>query len=64
MTGDNLILAALAIPLLGCIVIVLCHRHPNLRETATLVTSTLLFICVASLLPVVGAGARPRAELL
>ncbi len=64
MTSDNLILAALAIPLLGCIAIVLCHRHPNLRETATLVTSTLLFICVASLLPAVLAGARPRAQLL
>ncbi len=63
MTGDELILAALAIPLLGCIVIVLCHRHPNLRETATLVTSALLFICVASLLPAVLAGARPRAQL-
>ncbi len=64
MTGADLILAALAIPLLGCIVIVLCHRHPNLRETATLVTSTLLFICVASLLPDVLAGARPQAQLL
>lgn len=64
MTGADLILAALAIPLLGCIVIVLCRRHPNLRETATLATSALLFICVASLLPAVLAGARPQAQLL
>ena len=64
MTGEDLILAALAIPVLGCIVMVLCHRHPNLRETATLVTSTLLFMCVASLLPAVLAGARPQAQLL
>jgi len=64
MTGGDLILPALAIPLLGCMVIVLCHRHPNLRETATLATSALLFLCVASLLPGVQAGARPQARLL
>ena len=64
MSGDNLILAALAIPLLGAMVVALCHRHPNLRESATLATSALLFICVASLLPAILAGARPRAHVL
>jgi len=64
MTGNALILAALAIPLLGGIGIALCARRANLREAVTLVTSVLLFICVASLLPAVLAGARPQAHLL
>ncbi|MBM3346263.1 MAG: monovalent cation/H+ antiporter subunit D family protein [Betaproteobacteria bacterium] len=64
MTGYKLILPALAIPLLGSIGIALCNRHANLREAVTLVTSVLLFICVASLLPAVLAGARPQAQLL
>lgn len=64
MTGDELILAALAIPCLGGVVIALCHRKANLREAVTLVTSVLLFICVASLLPAILAGTRPRMHLL
>ncbi|NQW49378.1 MAG: monovalent cation/H+ antiporter subunit D family protein, partial [Planctomycetes bacterium] len=64
MTGSELILAALAIPLLGGVVIAMCARHANLREAVTLVTSVLLFICVASLLPAVLAGARPQVHLL
>ena len=64
MTGGDLILAAIAIPLFGCMAIMLCHRHPNLREAATLATSVLLFICVASLLPAVLAGGRPHVQLL
>ena len=63
MTGGETIQAALAIPLLGCAAIALCYRSPNLRETATLVTSVLLFACVASLLPGVLAGARPAVQL-
>ena len=64
MNGGDLILTALAIPLLGGAAIVLCHRHANLRETVTLITSALLFLCVASLLPEVLAGGRPQAHLL
>ena len=63
MTGPELIVAALTIPLLGCAAIALCGRRPNLRETATLATSVLLFGCVASLLPDVLAGARPHVRL-
>jgi multicomponent Na+:H+ antiporter subunit D len=63
MTGSELIFAALAVPLLGSVVIALCHRQPNLRESMTLVTSALLFVCVASLLPAVLAEGRPRAHL-
>jgi multicomponent Na+:H+ antiporter subunit D len=64
MTGNDLILAALTVPLLGSIIIALCNRKANLRETVTLATSVSLFICVASLLPLVLAGARPRMHLL
>ncbi len=63
MSGPELIVAALAIPLLGSAAIALCGRRPNLRETATLATSVLLFGCVASLLPEVLAGGRPQAHL-
>ena len=59
-----LILAALALPVAGSAGIALCSRHPNLREAVTLITSVMLFICVASLLPAILAGARPEVQLL
>jgi len=64
MSDGELILAALAIPTLGSVAIALCNRQPNAREAVTLVTSVLLFICVASLLPAVLAGERPQLHLL
>jgi multicomponent Na+:H+ antiporter subunit D len=64
MSGDELILAALAIPLIGGLVIALCHRQANARETATLVSGALLFASIVSLLPSVLAGARPRLDWL
>ena len=51
---------ALLVPLLGALLIALCGRWPNLRETVTLVTAGLLFALVLSLLPEVFAGARPE----
>lgn len=64
MTAPMLILAALAIPIVGSAGIALCSRQANLREAVTLITSVLLFICVASLLPAILAGARPEVQLL
>jgi multicomponent Na+:H+ antiporter subunit D len=64
MTGGELILAALVIPTLGSVAIALCNRQPNAREAVTLVTSVVLFMCVASLLPAVLAGERPQLHLL
>ena len=64
MTPEHLILAALAIPVLGSLAIVAAHRTPNLRETATLLTAALLFLVVAQLLPGVLAGERPSARLI
>ena len=40
---------ALYVPLLGALGIALCGRHPNLRETVTLVTAVLLFALVTGL---------------
>lgn len=64
MNGSELILAALVIPLIGSMAIALCHRYPNWRETATLLTSVSLFGCVIALLPEVFTGGRPRVHLL
>ena len=64
MSGDQLILAALAVPVLGGFLIALCGRYPNLHETVTLATSVILFTCVVSLLPQILAGARPQVALL
>lgn len=64
MTATTLILAALAMPVAGSIGIALCSRHANLREAVTLLTSALLFTCVASLLPAILTGARPAVQLL
>jgi multicomponent Na+:H+ antiporter subunit D len=58
---ETLILAALTIPLLGALLIPLFNRHPNLRETVTLLTAGALCVTTWSLLPHVLAGARPEA---
>ena len=60
MNGAQLIAASLVLPVAGSIGIALAGRWPNLRETVTLTTSTLLFICVLALLPIVLAGNRPQ----
>jgi multicomponent Na+:H+ antiporter subunit D len=67
MSGELHILAALALPLAGAIAISVAGRHPNVRETITLVTSTLLAVIVWSLWPEIQAGSRPElviAEML
>ncbi len=63
MTPDVAIIGALAIPVAGAALIAVAHRAPNVRETVTLVTATLLFLLVASLTPAVMAGQRPGVDL-
>ncbi len=63
MSADTTIQLTLFLPLLGALLIGLADRHPNLRETVTLLTAGLLFMLTASLLPGVLAGARPAAVL-
>lgn len=64
MSAENLIIAALVLPLFGAIGIVLAGKLPNLREGITLGTAGLLFACVAQLLAPVLAGSRPAVTLL
>jgi multicomponent Na+:H+ antiporter subunit D len=64
MNAETLILAVLAVPLAGALLIGLAGRvNDNLRETITLLTAGLLIACVWSLLPEVYRGERPGVEL-
>ncbi len=54
---------ALAVPMIGAVLIALTGRWPNLRESVTLITALALFAVVASLLPGVLAGGRPAVTL-
>lgn len=64
MSAELAILAALAIPAGAALLIRLCARAPNLRETVTLAAATALFLAVLSLLPAVLAGERPGVRWL
>ena len=59
MSSEITIQAALLTPLIGAVLIAFSGRWPNLRETITLVTATILFVLVASLHPEIVAGGRP-----
>lgn len=54
---------AVAVPLIGALLIVLTGSRPNIRETVTLVTACTLFAIVASVFPSVIAGERPTVVL-
>ncbi len=64
MSPEATIALALLLPVCGALLLSLCGRWPNLREAVTLTTAVALFICVASLLEPVLAGARPSLRLL
>ncbi|MEJ2523932.1 MAG: monovalent cation/H+ antiporter subunit D family protein [Gammaproteobacteria bacterium] len=64
MTGDANLVLAVAVPLLGAILIGLGGRvGPNFREAMTLLTAVTLIVVVWSLLPQVFAGERPGVTL-
>ena len=63
MTGPDLMLLALAIPVIGAGCIALFGKSPNLREAATLTTALALFGVVLNLVPLVAAGGRPTLFL-
>ncbi|MEL6216598.1 MAG: proton-conducting transporter membrane subunit, partial [Pseudomonadota bacterium] len=60
----ELMLAAIAIPFIGALAIVVCSFHRNVREAATLTTAFSLFWVVISLLPHILDGARPSVTLV
>jgi len=64
LTPQTLVLASVLTPLVGAGLIALTGRRPNLRETVTLTTAGVLFLCVATLTPLVLAGARPGLEVV
>ena len=63
VSGGVTALLVLLIPLLGTVFIGLFRSRPNLREAATLITGTLLFLVVLSLWPEIMAGGRPHLTL-
>ena len=58
------LVAALVLPLVGAIGIVLARRLPNLREGVTLATAVALFVCVCQLVEPVMGGLRPSLSLI
>jgi len=67
MNNEFQLLVPILLPLVGAVGIALAGRHPNLRETITLVTAVSLMVVVWALLPGLFAGERPSlrvAELL
>jgi multicomponent Na+:H+ antiporter subunit D len=60
---EGLILAAMAVPVAGALLVWQAGRWPNLREAATLTTAVLLLAVVLALLPQVMAGGRPTLTL-
>jgi multicomponent Na+:H+ antiporter subunit D len=55
---------ALAVPLVGAVLIAAFGRWPNIREAVTLITALILLIVVASLVPLVLDGERPSVTVL
>lgn len=53
----------LALPVVGCLLIWLLDKQPNLREAATLITGGVLLLLAISVFMAVGEGQRPGYEL-
>ena len=53
----------IALPLVGCLIIWLLDKQPNLREAATLTTGWLLLILSVIIFMAVGEGHRPEYQL-
>jgi multicomponent Na+:H+ antiporter subunit D len=64
MTPEIAIALSMIIPLVGAVLIGLCDRWPDLRETVTMITAGALFATVVMILPHVAAGGRPELVLL
>ena len=64
MSPSTAVCVAVALPLVGALLVVSLRRWPNVREAASLITGGTLFAVVLSLLPEVQSGARPEAQLV
>jgi len=63
MTAETTILAAILVPLIGAVLIVITGKQANLREGVTLITAAITFYLVASLFDDLAAGARPSVTV-
>ena len=61
MNPDAVILACIAVPVVGALLVALTGRWPNVRESVTLLSAATLFALVLFLFHGVAAGARPEA---
>jgi multicomponent Na+:H+ antiporter subunit D len=61
LTPEQLIVAALIVPLIGAVLIPVFHAQPNLREGVTLTAAAGLLLVVVGLVQPVLGGARPEA---
>jgi multicomponent Na+:H+ antiporter subunit D len=59
--AEVLVLAAVAIPFIGALLIPVFHAFPDLREAVTMATAGMLFLAVLGLLAPVLGGAHPEA---
>ena len=65
MSPSTAIWLSIVWPLIGGSIAALCGKRPNVRETITMITSTSLFVIVATVIvPDVMNGNRPRLELV
>ncbi len=64
MTGEGLLLAALATPLVAVVLVLLLGRWPDLREAASLLAGAVLTACCLALAGTLGEGAAPALRLL
>lgn len=64
MTDQFILLSAIAVPLIGAIIIALSGHSQNLRDSLMVAGATLGFITVLCLLPSVLAGNPPKASVI
>lgn len=65
MTPEILILLALAVPLVGSLMVIFCGiASANIRDGATVITAVILFAIVWQLIQIVDAGGRPSLTLI
>ncbi len=64
MNPEVILLAAVAVPFVALPAVLALHRHPNLREAATLTSALCLVLLVLSLLDQVQQGGRPAARVV
>ena len=64
IASEQLIILAILLPLIASVLIIFADKYPNLRETITLVTATMVAVIVVILAFRLQAGDIPKLELL